>query len=698
MSEKVLSQHLSRRAMVYVRQSTEWQVRSNTESLRRQRGLKERAVELGWAASRVELIEDDLGLSGTSSSPRPGFQRLLEAVRLGEVGLILAAEASRLARNSLDWQRLTQYCGFTGVLLGDEERLYDPSDPHDGVLLGVQGTMAVYEWFMLRGRMEKGFRQKAGRGELFCAVSPGYVYLRGHGLVKHPDRRVQRAIEEVFREFETCSSVYELYRRLCRKRFLLPVVPHGGDADQTDWVEPRYHRLTRMLKNPVYAGIYAFGQTRTEEELQANGEIRKKRRRVAPQEWEVVLENLVPAYLSRLQYEGNLEKIAMNASQSGNRVKTAAQKGPGLAVGLLRCRRCGHKLGVRYSGNGAIRYYCRQGLPQRGTPTGNCLRFVANELESQLVESILYAISPAGVEAAELAAQKLSDERERSRQRLADAVEDCRYKANLARRRLDKVDPDHRLVFDTLTEEWERALRTLKEEEARLEAFDRDGPQVPTPEQRRELQRLGEDVQQAWFHPRADLTIKKEIVRTVIEEIVVDLDDSAEEIVWLVHWAGGHHTELRAARESHWVSSRAKDLKPVLDTLRKVYDDEGIARILNRASIKTERGGNWTKSRVMNFRERHDIPAYSAKMKQEQAWLTQQEAATYLEVSPMSVHRLITRQILPAEHHPGLPTVIRREDLDREELKRAARGIRNHGNSPLPENPNQLSLFDTTAG
>ena len=556
----------------------------------------------------------------------------------------------------------------------------------------------MHEVHAIRQRMERGLREKASRGELHHGVPPGYVCVEAKHLVKHPDRRVRGALARVFRDFPSHPSAYALAHALWAQGVKLPRVPRGGDGQEVEWVEPDPRRVLEMLRNPKYAGIYVHGRRRTLTEMTPTGEVRKRVVCVAQGDWQTVIYDNHPAYLTVEEYDRNQKKIAMNASQSGNRVKTAAQKGPGLAVGLLRCRRCGHKLGVRYSGNGAIRYYCRQGLPQRGTPTGNCLRFVANELESQLVESILYAISPAGVEAAELAAQKLSDERERSRQRLADAVEDCRYKANLARRRLDKVDPDHRLVFDTLTEEWERALRTLKEEEARLEAFDRDGPQVPTPEQRRELQRLGEDVQQAWFHPRADLTIKKEIVRTVIEEIVVDLDDSAEEIVWLVHWAGGHHTELRAARESHWVSSRAKDLKPVLDTLRKVYDDEGIARILNRASIKTERGGNWTKSRVMNFRERHDIPAYSAKMKQEQAWLTQQEAATYLEVSPMSVHRLITRQILPAEHHPGLPTVIRREDLDREELKRAARGIRNHGNSPLPENPNQLSLFDTTAG
>lgn len=695
MSEKILSEHVSRRAMVYVRQSTESQVRTNTESLRRQRALKGRAVALGWPAERVEVIEDDLGLSGAASSKRPGFLRVLEAVRQGEVGLILAAEASRLARNSVDWQRLMQYCGLRGVLLGDEESLYDPTNPHDAVLLGIQGTMAVYEWFMLRDRMEKGLWQKAKRGELFSSAPPGYVYLRGHGLVKHPDRRAQRAIEKLFREFETCSSVYELYRRLCAERFLLPAVPPGGDSDETVWVEPHYHRLVRMLKNPVYAGIYAFGRTRTEQEIEAHGDVHKRRRRVDPQQWEVVIEDILPAYITRQQYERNTETIAMNASQSGNRVKTAPQKGIGLAVGLMRCYRCGHKLGVRYTGKGTIRYYCRQGLPQRGETTGKCFSFIANDLEGQLVESILYAISPAGVQAAELAAQRMAEQRETVRQRLLDAVEDSRYKANLGRRRLEKVDPDRRLVFDTLTQEWELALRALKEHEAKLEAFDREQPQVPSPEQRQELMHLGEDVQRAWFHPKADMTMKKEIVRTLVKEIVVDVHQPADEVVWVVQWSGGHHTELRSLKANRPVRCTA-DLKKIFDTLRRVHDDDDIARILNRASFKTDRGENWTKRRIANFRNRHAIPPYCPETKQDKGWLSQQEAATYLKISPMSVHRLILKQILPAEYYPGLPSVISSPDLQRRAVQSVVRAIKSHGNSPLPKNPNQLSLFNTT--
>jgi len=696
MSDKIQPHHRKRRALVYVRQSTEAQVRTNTESLRRQRALKARAVALGWAPSQVELIEDDLGLSGASCGERGGFRRLLESVRVGEVGLILAVEASRLARNSLDWQRLMQYCAFTGVLLGDEERLYDPSDPNDGVVLGVQGTLAEYEWFMLRGRMDKGFRQKAGRGELFCAVSPGYVYVRSRGLVKHPNQRVRRAIEKVFLDFETCPSVYELYRRLCREGFLLPAPARGGEPDQIDWVEPHYHRLTRMLKNPVYAGIYAFGQTRTEKELQADGQVRKRRRRVESAAWDVVIEDCVPAYIPRQQYEHNREKIAMNASHSGNRVQTAAQKGPGLAVGLLRCRRCGHKLGVRYGSGGGIRYYCRQGLPQRGEPTGRCFSFLANALESQLVESILYAVSPAGVEAADAAARQMRQERESRRQRLADAVEERRYDAELTRRRLDHVDPDRRLVFDTLTEEWEAALRALEEEQDRLNAFDRNPPETPTAEQRRELAQLGQDLERAWFHPRADMTLKKEIVRTLVEEIVADVDEASDEIVWLVHWAGGRHTELRCPRSTRPVRSRPEELQSVIDTLRKLHDDAGIARVLNRAGVKTERQENWTARRVRGFRQRHEIPAYSITQRRARDWMSQQEAATYLEVSPMSVHRLITRHILPAEYHPGFPSVICRDDLELKAVKKAVQAMKRHGNSPLPENSKVLSLFPTT--
>ena len=691
--EKITADHQARLAMVYVRQSSPGQVRNNPESYRVQTRLIERAQELGWPPGRIRVLDRDQGESASLPSQRQDFQELMERVQSRQVGIILSTDVSRLARNGVDWSVLIHYCGLVNVVLSDESQVLDPALAHDGLLLGIQGALAVHETHAIRKRMDQGRLEKASRGELHPAVPAGYVCVDGKQLLKHPDRRVRQAIDRVFADFPSSPSAMQLVRRLRAQGHELPRVPRAGDGQAVEWTEPSYGRVLELLQNPKYAGLYVYGRHRTITDVSPNGEVSKHVRRMPRAQWAVELPDHHPAYLTIEQYERNQHKIAMNANRWAPKVKGAARAGSALLAGLIRCRRCDHPLQVSYGSSGALTYTCRGGRRQREDGERGCFHFRANELEAQVLEHLLHAVSPAGVAAAECAADRLAGQRQQRRQVLVDACDDRRYQADLARRRFDHVDPANRLVFDTLAEELEQALAGVEEVQARLAAFDRDEPPRPTPEQKQELLELGAHLERAWFHPRADGQLKKHIVRTLITHVYADVDEDRDEVVLWIQWAGGHHTDLRGPRRQRSRGSGPRRLKAVIETLRKVADDEALSRILNRAGLRTERGQTWTVGRVASFRRRERVPAFDAEAKAREGWLLQQEAAAALGVSPMSVHRLVTRGILPAEHHAGLPSVIKRSDLNHRAVKRAVATIQSHGHCPLPDDPNQLNLF-----
>jgi len=450
-----------------------------------------------------------------------------------------------------------------------------------------------------------------------------------------------------------------------------------------------------MLDNPFYAGIYVYPRYKTEIQVGRQGEVTKRVRRARPEDWEYFLPDHHPAYLGADEYQANLEKLAMNAQRYAPQTGGAAHAGEALLSGLITCRRCQHKMQVHY-GKSGVTYVCRQGRRQRAESTGGCLRFPGEELEHQLSEQILYAVSPAGVAAAELAAQRLGAEREQRRQALEDDCQQARYEADLARRRFDHVDPSNHLVLNTLGQEWEGALLALRDHEDRLEAFDREESPRPTPEQRAQLEHLGAHLDQVWFDPQTDGRLRKQIVRTLIEHVYADWDEEPDEVVLWVHWAGGHHTELRAPRRRRSRRTRSEDLKSIVSTLRKVADDEEIRRVLNRSGLTTERGQTWTARRVAQYRKRHGVACFSPAEQARVGWVSQQQAATYLQISPMSVNRLIGRGLLPAEGTPGFPRVLMCADLDHPAVQKAVKAIKSHGNSPLPENPKQRVLFPET--
>jgi DNA invertase Pin-like site-specific DNA recombinase len=687
------AEHLERFAYVYLRQSSPGQVRRNREGRQRQQAMADHVAGLGWVASKIVLLDGDSGQSGSSQHGRDDLQTLLEAIVTRKAGLIAARELSRLVRDNQDWSQVVRLCRFENVLLADERRLYDPADAQDRMVLGIQGAFNEFELSMILDRMQQCQRQKAERGEQWDALPSGYVCRHPPLCEKHPDESVQRAVQKVLDDFPRFPSAQRLYLHLLEEAFQLPVVPHGSDWRDVQWITPSYYQILGLVRNPIYAGAYARGRCKAVTMLDAEGHKHTKRRRVPREQWDVFLENHHPAYITLQEWERNVEKIAANANARVPLAKGAAGPGESLMAGLLRCRRCGHRLHTSYSSRG-VRYKCHGGSRQRQAKSTSCLAFVGTGLEALLAEELLEVVSPAGVVAAERATQRLSQEHQQRRQLLIDRLQAARDVEQRAAREYKQTDATYTAVRQALGAEWETALARVAEAESRLSEFDRRQPVVPTSSQREQLAHLGDDLRRVWNHPRATGNLKKQLVRALIEEIVVDIDEERDEVLLLLHWSGGHHTILREARRRPRGKLPADELKSLIDTLRKVMPDDSMAAALNRESIRTAVGGTWTRKHVERFRKREGIAAFSQDLKVSSGWLIQAEAATRLGISPMSVHRLVKHGILSAEQpHPGLPMIISSSELDREEVQSAVLRLKSGHSRPLPDDPRQLSMF-----
>ena len=696
MNDKVRPEHLDREAIVYGRQSSLGQLRDHQESARRQAALQGRARQLGWDEARIVLLQESTAKSGSTTHGRDAFHELSRMVVERKAGIILALDVSRWARDSVAWQVLLRDCIFSGVLLADETRVYDPADLHDHVYLGLQGVLAEHELKQLRERTLQCWWNKARRGELFTAIPTGYVEVRGKGLEKHPNQRVQNSINRMFQKFREMPSVFQLWRWYLQRDERLPFVPHGGDPHDVQWLPADYKRLLWMLKNPAYTGAYVLGKTKTILERQPDGELVRRRRPLPPDQWQVVERQRFTPYIDWQQYQQNLAKIRSNAIMQGDASPSRPGRGASLLSGLLRCARCGHRLQVRYDRSGLPRYVCRGGRRQRQQGT-LCLTFSGRRIEPLFSQMVLEAVRPAAVEAAYAAAQRRRDDVAGDRQMRLDHLKQLQYEAERARRQYDRVEPEHRLVVAQLEARWNEALVQLDEAQRQFAAFEQQAAQHVVEAQLSQLLELGQQLERVWDAPHTDAALRQQIARTLVEEVVVDLDELRDAVQMWIHWSGGHHTQLSAPRAGRRGRSAQAEAVAVIRLLRAVCDDAGMAQALNRNGVpcRREKGsGAWNAAGVRSIRQRHGIAPFDPQEKSQQGWLSQQEAAREMGISPMSVHRLIERGLLPAEQAgPGLPSIIRRADLQLPTVQEAVYHIKSKLPRPLPADPNQLPLF-----
>lgn len=670
---KVTPGHVQRGGVIYIRQSTTGQVVHHKESQERQYALVERAKAMGFQG--VEVIDEDLGRSGSGLVDRPGFQRLVAAVCSERVGAIFSLEASRLARNGRDWHHLIDLCALTGTLVIDSDGVYEPRMINDRLLLGLKGTMSEYELSLLRQRGLAARDSKAARGALRVQLPPGYCWDELGRVQIDPDERVVGAVRMVFRKFLELGSARQVLLWVRGEKIQLPVVRQGVGGTRIEWMLPSYHNVLLLLRNPFYAGAYAFGRTETRIRIVEGRPLKTTGHRKSQERWTVLLRDHHPGYISWEQFEANQRMLSENAHMQKRTAVKSGRGGRAVLTGLLRCGRCGRMLRVFYgSRSGRVhRYQCR-GDEMRGAP--RCLGIGGVRVDHAVARVILDVVAPHAVEAALAAADQVARQGEDARKAVERELEEAHYEATLASRRYEAVDPQKRLVARELEVRWEAALQRVRALKLRLAAMQVASDTQPAVD-REALLRLTRDLPGVWNAAGTTTRSKERLVRVLIEEVIVDLDDTSHEVVLAVHWKGGRHTIVRVAR----VRSKCRNREPrpsAVEALRRMggrWPDRELAVTLNRMRCPTEDGETWTTVRVRAMRERLGIPECDPNLAPRQT-VTVDRAAHYLSISVPSVHRLIRQGILPARqamrHAPWeIPT----EALDSEVVQIGVREI-----------------------
>src|ERR1700674_4788488 len=658
---KITADHLTRRACVYIRQSTPDQVRHNLESQRRQYGLVDRARALGW--QDIDIIDDDLGISG-SGTRRPGFERLLRALCDGQVGSVFSIEASRLARNGRDWHTLLEFCSVVGALLIDAEAVYDPRLTNDRLLLGMKGTISEMEVASFRERAHAALLQKAQRGALVQRVSIGYVKGPDGRIEKDPDARVRATIDLIFRKFAELGSVRQVYFWLHQQQIQLPVARGPEEAREMVWQPARYHAVLSVLKNPVYAGAYAYGRSKTMTRLEAGQKqvVRQVLRR--REDWAVLILDHHEGYIDWDVYQSHQTMIAHNDNARGDAVRGPVKHGGALLAGLLRCGHCGVKLLAQYPGPRVIRYQCSGYVLNRDHAC--CVMFGGLRADRLVSEQLVQCLTPFGIEAAiEAIETVLGASDERIRQKVL-ALEHARYEVTHARRQYDAVDPANRLVAAELERRWNQALTTEAQLAAELATLQQSRERPLTDAQKRELLALARDLPRLWDDPHSSPEHKKRLLRIALKEIIATCE--GETIRLVLHWQGGDHTQvefqkIRSGRHRYVTDN---DLVEIVRLLARIEPDARIASILNRNQLRTAHGQSWTARRICSLRNNYAIPVYREGERQARGEMPVSEAAVVLGVTPTTVLRLIRLKQLPATQAcGGAPWVLGRADVER---------------------------------
>ena len=635
--QKVRPEHLKRDAYLYIRQSTIQQVFHNTESTQRQYGLRQRAVSLGWPIERVTVIDSDQGQSAASAADREGFQKLVAEVSLGRVGIVLGLEVSRLARNCSDWHRLLEICALTGTLILDEDGLYDPSHFNDRLLLGLKGTLSEAELHVLKARLQGGIRNKARRGELRMPLPTGLTYDSQGKVILDPDRQVQQAIHTFFQVYQRQGTAFAVMRHFLKNGLKFPTrLRQGVNKGQLLWGPLDQTRAVRIIRNPRYAGAFAFGRTQTIRQP-GGGEHQVLR----PQEdWDTLIPDAHPGYISWQQYQDNQRTLHTCAqAYGGDRRRSPPGQGPALLQGLVVCGVCGRRMTVRYHQYRRTRvtgdYICQHESTNHGRPV--CQTIPGSGIDQAVGQLLLEMIQPASLELAFAVQAELQTRLDEVDKLRRQQVERSRYEADLARSRFMQVDPNNRLVADALEADWNEKLRTLTETQGQYEQQRQKDRAILDESTRQQVLALATDLPRLWHDPATRDQDRKRMARLLIEDVTLT---RAGQIKAHIRFKGGATRTLAlpfpptAAQLRKTSPEVVAEVDRLLDTLTEGQ----IAAELNQRGYRSGTGGTFALKNVWKIRQAYHLKSRYARLR-EAGMLSMKELATRLGVCTATINR-----------------------------------------------------------
>ena len=644
-ASKVTAAHLSRTALLYVRQSSLKQVIHNTESAIRQYDLRGKAIALGWAADQITVIDIDQGHSGASAADREGFQHLVAEVSLGRAGIVLGLECSRLARNSADWHQLLELCGMTGTLICDEDGLYDPRNFNDRLLLGLKGALSEAELHFIRARLRGGIISKARRGELITPLPVGLAYDAAGHVTLDPDTAVQGALRRLFTTFEATGSASACVKAFNTAQLTFPWRHRAGPRKgELDWKPLQHHVVLRVLHNPRYAGAFTYGRRRDQKLPGGKTVITLLPRG----EWIAFIPGAHPGYITMDQYEANLATMTANAAAHGpDRAAGPAREGPALLQGIIICGRCGGRMTIRYhtrAGQQTPTYVCQRDGIANGHPP--CTVIPGHTLDQQISEFLISQLTPLAAEAALTVSAELEHRAAEADTLRAAHVERARYHADLAKRRYLTVDPANRLVAETLEADWNTALRALNDAQATYDKARQQQPGQLTEEQKARIRQLVTNLPGIWNDPATPARERKRIARLLLTDVTVTR--TSDTITAHIRLAGGqHHTLTLPAPRPGWaIRQTPPQVIAAIDELLDHHTHADIAAILNQRSLTSGEGRPFHPLIIRNIRDDYQLRSRQQRLR-DAGMLTLTEIAAQLGVSTGTIK---------IWHHAGLLT------------------------------------------
>ena len=632
--QKVKATHLKRAAYLYIRQSTLRQVFENVESTKRQYALRQHAVALGWQQDQIIVIDSDLGQSGASAADREGFQHLVTEVSLGRAGIVLGLEVSRLARNSMDWHRLLEICALADTLILDEDGVYDPAHFNDRLLLGLKGTMSEAELHVLRARLQGGILNKARRGELFLRPPIGFAYDPLGRLALDPDQQIQSTLRLLFDTFRRTGSAMATVREFRQSHVLFPRrIQSGPSKGDAIWGKLEHSHVLRVLHNPRYAGVFVFGRTRVRKDINGGCRVQPLPR----EEWHTFIPESHPAYISWDEYERNLKRLRENAQAIGSdRRKSPPREGPALLQGLIVCGKCGRRMTLRYHARRAglcPEYVCQRKGIENAEPL--CQRIPGADVDRVVGDMLLELINPATLDIALTVQQQLQARLDESDRLRKQYVERARYEAELAQRRYMRVDPENRLVADSLEADWNEKLRAFGEAQKEYEQRREQDRRILADEQRSAILALAEDLPRLWKDPEIEDRDRKRMIRLLIEDVTMI---RGEQISLHLRFRGGACKSVTLPNPLRAWEIGVTDAEVVtrIDHLLATMTFGTIAATLNSDGYKPGRGKRFTARHIARIQRQYSLRPRFDRLRA-LGMLTLQEMATALSVNPKTV-------------------------------------------------------------